>query len=181
MDWSYISGFFDGEGNINIGKVSKNEKIISYQVLIRFYNSDLNVLTKIKDFLECGKIYKNNKKTEDRSDLYELTISSKLQVHRVLTALSAFCISKKEKIDYILKNFDFGYNNNSSFDLDKFHSLTSRKNVIKFYIKREFESFKQTPCPICGNLFIRSPRRMACSDDCRTLLKSKAKSASPNN
>jgi len=175
MDWSYVSGFFDGEGNISVSKISRKGKVISYQVLIRFYNSDLNILNNIKGFLGYGKIYKNNKKTDDRNDLYELTISSKPQVQKVLTILSTYSISKKEKIDYILKNFDFGYNNNSLFNLDEFHSLTSRKNVNKFYVKKEFRSFQQVPCPICGNLFIRSTRRMACSENCRNLLSTQSK------
>lgn len=174
MNWEYIAGFFDGEGNISINKISKKQgKVRTYQVLIRFYNSDLNILKKIKEFLGYGKIYQNNKKTDNRNTLYELTISSKPQVQNILTNLSKFSISKKEKINYVLKNFNFGYNNNSSFNLDEFHSLTLRKNIDKFYVKKEFESFQQVPCPICGNLFIRSPRRMACSENCRNLLKIK--------
>ena len=130
MDWSYIAGFFDGEGSISVSKISKKQgKIRAYQILVRFYNSDLDVLNKIKEFLGCGKIYQNNKKTDDRNILYELTISSKSQVQNILINLLKFSISKKEKINYILKNFNFGYNNNLSFNLDKFHSLTLRKNV----------------------------------------------------
>ena len=181
MNWEYIAGFFDGEGNVSVSKISKKQgKVVAYQVLVRFYNSDLNVLNKIREFLGYGKIYQNNKKTDDRNTLYELTVSSKPQVQNTLTNLSKFSISKKEKIDYILKNFNFGYDNNSSFNLDKFHTLTLRKNADKFYVKKEFESFSQIPCPVCNKLFIKSARRIACSENCVTTLKEK-KSAQPNN
>lgn len=53
MDWSYLSGFFDGEGSINIrngfrqnGKTHKSVQLILAQV---FYQAD--VLEKIRDFL----------------------------------------------------------------------------------------------------------------------------------
>lgn len=172
MDWAYISGFFDGEGNISVSKISRKQgKIRSYQVLVRFYNSDLNVLEAIREFLGCGKIYKKSRLADDKSDIYELTISSKPETHRILSILSKSCICKKEKIDYILKNFNFGYDNNSSFNIDEFHSLTLRKNTNKFYVKKELESFNQAPCPVCSKLFVKSPRRTACSESCREVLK----------
>lgn len=179
MDDSFVAGFFDGEGNISLNKISKKQgKVRAYQVVIRFYNSDLNILEKIRDFLGCGKIYKS-KIIEGRNILYELNIYSKSQVLSVLTRLSLHSISKKEKIDYILKHFNFGYDNNASFNVDEFHSMTTRKNVREFYVKKEMEIFQKIPCPICSKLFVKNRKKSACSDECT--LKLKAKRASPNN
>ena len=60
MDWSYVAGFFDGEGNIHMQRISdKNGEVKYFQVTLRIYNTDLNVLAKIQEFIGCGKLYIN--------------------------------------------------------------------------------------------------------------------------
>lgn len=136
MDWSYIAGFFDGEGNIKVNKISDKEgPIKSYQIAIRFYNSNLELLNKIKDFIGYGAIY-SSKKKPPAGIVHELTITKKSHVREVLQKLSEYSHDKKGKINFILKNFDFSRNNNLSFDLNGFYKLTTRKNVEKFYVSR---------------------------------------------
>ena len=138
MDWSYIAGFFDGEGNLHINKIlNKDKKIKAYQIAVRFYNSDIVVLSTIKEFLGYGVIYSN--KRESKPDgVYELSITSKKDVKNTLLHLEKHSISKKAKIIYLLTNFNFERNNNSGFDLETFHKMTERKNAHKFYVERSF-------------------------------------------
>ena len=138
MDWSYVSGFFDGEGNIHVNKITnKQGKIKSYQVVVRFYNTNMAALVAIRDFLCSGRIYKSKAKNTD-DKVYELCILPKNIVKEVLANLQKSCIVKQDKIKFILENYDFGRSNNSKFDLNAFHALSDRKNVNKFYTNKEF-------------------------------------------
>jgi len=177
MDWSYIAGFLDGEGNIHLGKVTdKNKEIKAYQVMIRIYNSNREVLERIKDFLGYGRIYQF-KKNKGKSIVFELTIYKKTEVERFLSRVAEHTICKKEKIKYLLDNYKFTYHSNSNFDLEKFHAFTDRVDVNKFYVNREFKQHKKTPCSICGTLFIyHVGRRRACSEICQEILKTEEKS-----
>ena len=137
MDWSYIAGFFDGEGNIHIQKTrEKGGKVKAYQVVLRIYNNDLNVLSKIREFIGCGRLYEHGNRQE-KSKTHELWIISKPDVKLVLENMKPHSISKQPKINYILNNYLFSRNNNLSFNLDEFHTLTERKNVSRFYVSHE--------------------------------------------
>lgn len=143
MDWSYIAGFFDGEGNIHTQQIiDKDKKIKSYQIIIRFYNLDLNILKRIQEFLGCGTIYANGGRKNRPNAVHELSIFRKKDVKNVLLNLQKYSISKPEKISYVLKNYNFERDNNKNFNIESFHTLTERKNVGKFYVKREFYSPK---------------------------------------
>ena len=61
MDWRYLAGFFDGEGNIHINFI-KNGKYL--QMVCRIYSSERLVIEEIQKFLGFGKVYqkRNGKK-----------------------------------------------------------------------------------------------------------------------
>ncbi len=140
MDWSYVAGFFDGEGNLKVNKIfTKDGLVKSYQIAIRFYNSNIDILKKIQIFIGYGAVY-SNKRVSLQDIVHEFTITKKEHVKEVLQKLSEHTHDKKDRIDYILKNFDFSRNNNLSFDLNGFHKLTTRKNVEKFYVNRQLKS-----------------------------------------
>ena len=127
MDWSYLAGFFDGEGNIHFNKI-KNK---SYQILCRLYSSNENVLLEIKNFIGFGKIY-----MAKSTGIYELTISDKNSNLIFLKSICAHSILKKRLINFVLENYDFNKGgNNLSFDIIGFHSMITRKNVEKSHRK----------------------------------------------
>jgi len=137
MNWEYLAGFFDGEGNLNIGFI----KNLAYQLRVRIYSTNKDVLEKINEFLgNKGHIYIKNasKNNPNRNLLYELAILKKEDCLFFLTNIYPFSIIKKEQIGYLLKNFDFlrgnksGGHNNINFDIDKFRSFNTRKNTGNF-------------------------------------------------
>ncbi len=97
----------------------------------------MDVLKKIQEFLGCGKIYPNRGRKKRKDAVHKLCITSKKDVEKVLLNLQKYSISKQNKISYILKNYSFGRNNDGSFNLEEFHSMTERRNVEKYYAKRE--------------------------------------------
>lgn len=136
MNWDYIAGFFDGEGNVHIHPIRGPKGPKAYHLLVRIYSTNKEVLGKIWEFLgNRGNIYikKFTIDNIDRNLLYELTITKKEDCLFILRNIVDYCIIKKDQVDYLLKNFSFlRGNNNLSFDLDKFRSFNTRKNVNKF-------------------------------------------------
>jgi intein/homing endonuclease len=124
MNWSYLAGFFDGEGNIHI---NKNNTKSNYQILVRLYSSNEDILKKIKLFLGYGQIY-----IKKKTGVYELTISKKHLVKEFLSNIYPLSFIKKEQIEFIINNYNFilGKSNNY-FDLDKYRILICKKNVDK--------------------------------------------------
>lgn len=149
MNWEYIAGFFDGEGNLNIGFI-KNK--LSYQLRIRFYSTDKDVLEKIKEFLRNkGYIYtkKASRNNPNRNLVYEFVILKKEDCLYFLKNISPYSVIKKEQINYLLENFDFlrgnryGGHSNVNFDIDKFRSFNTRKGTNKFIKNYTIKSFTE--------------------------------------
>lgn len=126
ISWRYIAGFFDGEGNIHMMRNNK-KTTPSFQIMIRIYSSNKQILWDIKEFLGYGNVYESKKK------LYELNISSKKETLDFLKGIFPYSIIKKPQIYFILNNYSFvDGDNNISFDIDKFYTFVTRKGVEKY-------------------------------------------------
>lgn len=148
MDWNYIAGFFDGEGNISINIIRKKGKIRGLQLACRMYNSNKEVLLKIKEFLGYGNIYENKKNSFNWRLVYELSINCKKNVLSFLINIKDIAYIKKEQIQFVLNNYHFEKNNNFCFDVDKLRSFNKRLNKGIFtkntnlLIKRETQGLQ---------------------------------------
>ena len=120
MNWDYIAGFFDGEGNVHILKIKSNQ----LAVVVRMYNKEVEVLNKIKEFIRFGNIY-----IKEKTGVSELTIAKKSDIKIFLENIRHKLITKKKQVDYLLDNYKFDVGvNNFSFDVDTFRSFITRKN-----------------------------------------------------
>ena len=131
MDYRYIAGYFDADGNIN---VSFNPKKISFQAMFRIYSTNRKVLDEIKNFIGFGQIYLRKHPEilkSKRNIVYVYHISKKLKLKMILKKLSPFLIVKKEQVDYLLKNFNFGHNANKNFNVIEFRKSITRKGMEK--------------------------------------------------
>lgn len=132
MNWDYIAGFFDGEGNVNISKISKLNGKFSYFIQVRLYNSQESVIMAIREFVKMGNIYRF-KRPANSNFVFELTITNKKDIKTFLTNLVDKLVIKKEIVSYILTNFSFERDNNNNFDLSVIRNLNQRNknNIIK--------------------------------------------------
>lgn len=126
MNWDYIAGFFDGEGNLHITPLKKNDITIAYQLKVRLYSSDEKVLLEIKNFVGYGSIY-----LKKGSDVYELNIVKKENVYCFLTNILNKLVIKRDQTNFVLENYSFKRENNLYFDVDKFRSFIKRKSVVR--------------------------------------------------
>jgi len=133
MDWSYIAGFFDGEGNLHIVFTKK-----SIQIVCRIYGNSLGAFNEMIKFMGFGKIYVDKRGVK----VPELAITKKEHVKIFLENIIPYLIVKRDHASFILATYDFGRNNNLNFDLEKFYSFVKRKNAQKFRNKDRINQIK---------------------------------------
>ncbi len=128
MDLSYVAGFFDAEGNINI-LLDKRANRIGIQA--RIYNSNEQILKQIKEFIHFGNIFKKVRITPkgDKSIVFELTIGNKQECLDFLRSIYPHSILKKQQLDYLFNNFNFNsQQSNKNFNKIEFDKLKIRLN-----------------------------------------------------
>ncbi len=93
MDWGYVTGYFDGEGNVCIIRPpGRNYNKAS----ISFANTNLESLKAIRDFIGCGRIRPKGKpKNRKHKQGYSLYVEVKEDVIRVATAMLDHSIVKR--------------------------------------------------------------------------------------
>jgi len=101
MNWSYITGFFDGEGSAMMS--TKN-----YQVSISFYNTHLATLQSIQEFIGCGRIGWIDRKTKQHGikRQYILRISDHLDVLKLAKSLIGESIIKTEVLKKLIDHIE---------------------------------------------------------------------------
>lgn len=90
MNPSYIAGFFDGEGTLN---VSNNRWRINIP------QTHFGVLNEIKDFVGYGSIYKTKKKKVHHKDAWVYSVTNRKDVLSFLLIIEPFLVVKKEFVD----------------------------------------------------------------------------------
>lgn len=95
MQWSYIAGFFDGEGWITYrGNANSDNKT----VVLGLGQKQKMILDKIRGWLNVERCL-----TVDRHEQWSLQIAAKDKVLVILKALKPFLIIKQEKAEKAIK------------------------------------------------------------------------------
>jgi len=95
MNWSYIAGFFDGEGS-----VTHNGK--GYRITVPQTNED--VLNKIRDFTGVGHVIKLRKREIHWKDSWLYYIANKKDVCRFLNKAGPYLVVKQKKALLAIKH-----------------------------------------------------------------------------
>ncbi len=96
MDWSYVSGFFDGEGTVGI--YDRNDTSRPH-IRLQFSNTNRGCLAAIHAFLGCGNINGNGHKNEpNHAQGYALVVADRESCLRVAMAMLPHSIIKREKL-----------------------------------------------------------------------------------
>lgn len=89
LNWNYIAGFFDGEGNIHIANTR--------MVRIFMYQNTVEVLEEILYFLEKYDLSCKIKLRRNRN-CYQLQVLKRDSVEKFLSHIVDRCIVKKDKV-----------------------------------------------------------------------------------
>jgi hypothetical protein len=120
MDWSYLAGFFDGEGNLHVIKVKK-----WYFFQIRMYSTDLFILEEIKEFLGYGRIY-SRKRVKNHNIMHELYITKKELIMKFLENILPFLKIKKKQAEFMFIHLKETSLSDDNFSKEKFQSFITR-------------------------------------------------------
>lgn len=88
IDWGYVAGFFDGEGNLHM-----NEK--TSMVQLRFDNTCKEVIREIQKFIRCGRMSNRGREKPHHKDRFRLTISNHSEALSVLEKMLPYLVVKK--------------------------------------------------------------------------------------
>lgn len=97
---SYIAGYIDGEGSIDIGKYKDRE---NPRFRIRVSNTHLETLELLKEFFGLGGIYKMRLSPNGKKKYYQWSVSARLDVVFILKKIIPYLIEKKERAKKVLQ------------------------------------------------------------------------------
>ena len=98
IDWGYVAGFFDGEGNLHMERQTST-------VQLRIDNTCEEAILEIQKFIKCGRISNRGREKPHHKDGSRLTISNHSEVLEMLEKMLPYLVVKKgaseEVIGYI--------------------------------------------------------------------------------
>jgi len=99
MNWSYVTGFFDGEGSASIRREGSNRW---FTARLSFANTNLQSLKDIQAFINCGNIIRQGRKKPHYRTVYRLDIWRWRDVRRVARCMLRHSIVKREALRELL-------------------------------------------------------------------------------
>src|SRR5262245_27340129 len=103
MEWAYIAGYFDGEGHVGFHPQRGREHFV---YSLQWYNSNIESLDVMREFMQCGYIHKRTKREGRNHDVFVLIISQRQQILSVIQSMLPYLIVKREAAeklrDYLL-------------------------------------------------------------------------------
>ena len=107
MDWSYVAGFFDGEGYVSLNHWGRNGKL--YPILSITNTSD-RVLVGISGFLEGSGVRTHlrhkNRHTVNGLKVYELTVSDKVSLQNFIYGVHPHLIVKVLQVEKCMEQLE---------------------------------------------------------------------------
>lgn len=100
MDWSYIAGYFDGEGSVSCHLTKRGDRTRG----MTWYNTHEGSLLAMREFMGCGIIDRRAPRAHQNHVACALRISRKVQLLRVLDGMLPHLIVKREAAEE-LKRF----------------------------------------------------------------------------
>lgn len=94
MDWGYVTGYFDGEGNVCVVRPTGRSHS---KTSLCFSNNNLASLKAIRNFIGCGNIRKQKNRPRCQQH-YRLYIEIKEDVVRVAKSMLEHSIIKRERL-----------------------------------------------------------------------------------
>lgn len=118
MDWSYIAGFFDGEGGFHLELAQDNRRkklSIQPKVLISFTSTHGETLDSIMDYLKSKGITahnyhiirKKNYGNIKRKPYYTIRIIDIKAIRMFVTSIERYLIAKKQSCDVFKQGLVF--------------------------------------------------------------------------
>lgn len=100
MDWSYVAGYFDGEGTARCKAApSRPEYVLT---ALTWANTHFETLQSIQQFIGCGRLQTRKLRDGQKKVQYELIVSRMLDILRVGEQMLPHLIEKRQKVEEIM-------------------------------------------------------------------------------
>jgi len=96
MDWSYIAGYFDGEGNVVFNAPPSRPNYVITGLC--WTNTHLESLAAMQAFMGCGRISKGRRMKLGRRDIYSLEVRCRDDILRVGRQLLPRLVIKRQRL-----------------------------------------------------------------------------------
>lgn len=95
MDWSYVAGYFDGEGNVYLKKAGTRS---SRGASLSWFNTHRESLEAIHEFIGAGVLKEQKMARLSTKQPYVIVVSQCEEVVRVASAMHPFSIVKRDQL-----------------------------------------------------------------------------------
>lgn len=125
MDISYISGFFDADGYVTIGKINPTD--IAKSPTVGFTNTYISILEEIKNYFDSigikGSISSKTSKKENHARGYDLKYRRDSAL-KVANLLKSFHPKKKHRLFLLLSDYKSVVKRNGKYTSDQLKELS---------------------------------------------------------
>lgn len=134
MEWAYVAGYFDGEGNVGLHK--NQERKGSYITTLTWHNSHLESLQAIQAFMGVGYLRKRpmGNFSGSKKQMYCLSISRKLDLLHAIDHMEPYLIIKREAILVLRKHLIDNVNEKRTENFGKL-LLIPKEDYVRWYIE----------------------------------------------
>lgn len=101
MEWAYIAGFFDGEGHVNYGAVSRGNGT-KRATGLSFYNTNAEVLNAIQAVIGGYISWRQSSGFDGRKPIGCLRVSKKVEIVHALQHMLQHLIVKRARAEQLL-------------------------------------------------------------------------------
>lgn len=130
MDWSYIAGYFDGEGHVSNHLTKRRTRTHA----LCWYNTHRPSLESMRDFMGAGKVYVT-RALPNRPINYVLRVTARRDLLRILEHMMPHLLVKREQAgqlyDYVLH-----YVTNQSANFGRVAAVSSAQ-LLEWYSQGE--------------------------------------------
>jgi len=131
MSYSYVAGFFDGEGTVGLYKAKGYMRLMIY-----LGNTNFEVLIKMKN-LFGGYIYSRNK-IENRKKVWDWNIRDRDDIKNFLEKIYPYTTVKRQQIKYALRYLELSKKAHSS------NIITQEEHEIRQFFADKIKEMKDT-------------------------------------
>lgn len=136
MDYSYIAGFFDGEGSAMILTVKRKNNIFRFHPIIKIAQATTEILHEIREKLGFGKVVGNKVSYVGKKRTACYVVTGKENITKFVDIISPYVVLKKKQLILLKKVVSLQVGKNRPYTKKEFEKIMSvRDEVYKLNCK----------------------------------------------
>lgn len=130
IDYSYIAGFFDGEGSAMILTVKRKNDIPRFRPIIKIAQKTTPILHQIKDTLGFGTIVGNKKSYVGKKRTAVYQVNGHRKILRFIDLIMPYAVLKKRQLFLLRKLINLQYRKNKGYTLEEIKEMVIVRDKV---------------------------------------------------